>query len=117
MNSVRMRHVLPIGLPLISMLLFWTLALHMYYALGDWPKSIGTRGFPPALYWHAEIATMFFYMGLLVVLFAVPLTVCCLLFKRTRHFAFYLFLFLAAALLSIFSMMLAPKEFMTWWLD
>jgi hypothetical protein len=33
----------------VMLLLFYSLAIHMYLALGGWPESIGERGFPATL--------------------------------------------------------------------
>ena len=41
---------------LIMLGLFYSLALHMRFRLGDWPSSIGVRGFPPLLVTHGELA-------------------------------------------------------------
>jgi len=46
------------ALPSFSMLLlFYSLAAHMYLSLGCWPGGIGEAGFSPVLKAHAYAAT------------------------------------------------------------
>src|SRR5689334_1703299 len=45
---------------LILLVLFYSLAIHMWQALGGWPRSIGEGGFPNLLVSHAHITQNFF---------------------------------------------------------
>ena len=38
-----------------AIIIFYSVAVHMYYTLEGWPTSIGTRGFPESLLIHANI--------------------------------------------------------------
>ena len=47
---------------LVNLATFYSLALHMYLSLGDWP-GIGTEGFPDALYVHYTLMTYPFFFS------------------------------------------------------
>jgi hypothetical protein len=103
---------------LILLVLFYSLAVHMWQALGGWPRSIGEEGFPNLLVSHAHITQGFFGVLLLSALFAAPIAIfLCLIVRRWHflvpYFALYAFLFFACWGL----MQLAPKAFLNWWWD
>lgn len=103
---------------LLALLLFVSLAVHMRLSLGQWPRSIGFAGFPPALYWHGEIATSFFWWLLLPAVSLTPLVVLiCLAIARWRGVVPYIALFCTWGVLSISLMRLAPEPFLQWWKD
>ena len=52
----------------MALLLFYSLAIHTHRSLGGWPEGIGESGFPPALSLHANIATTFFWVSMMVSL-------------------------------------------------
>ena len=45
---------------LLWILMFYSLAVHMYQSLGAWPEVIGESGFPAALIWHSDLTMMGF---------------------------------------------------------
>jgi hypothetical protein len=102
---------------LVLLFLFYSLAVHMWQALGGWPSSIGDAGFPRSLVTHGKIAWNYFTLSLLATLFAVPVAILvCLVIRRWRlifYFALYAMLFFACWGL----MQLAPKAFLNWWWD
>src|SRR5438132_9435101 len=73
-------------LPSLIMLgLFYSLAIHMHRALQGWPASIGERGFPPPLLFHANVATGYCQCWILATVFGVPLvSVLCALVRPWR---------------------------------
>ena len=107
------------ALPSILMLgLFYSLAIHMHSSLGAWPKSIGERGFPPALVAHCSL-TVQVYIALSASLYVLPIAILvCALVPRWRRLLVYLFL---CGIFSFFSLLLtsfaAPSGFITWWMD
>lgn len=103
---------------LLSLGLFYSLAIHMYLSLGRWPSSIGEGGFSPALSLHANVATTYFWLLFLISIFTVPVAiVSCLFFSRTRHLVFYFVLHAWVFIISILLMLLSPAPFLYWWVD
>ena len=103
---------------LILLVLFYSLAIHMWQALGGWPHSIGEAGFPPLLVSHAHVTENVFYALFLLTLFAAPIAIfLCLIVRRWRflvpYFGLHALLFFACWGL----MQLAPKPFLDWWWD
>src|SRR5262249_8551267 len=107
------------ALPAVAMLvLFYSLAIHMYHVLGGWPASIGELGFPPALVTHSAVAEKA-YMVLVLSFFVSPVPiVACLFVERWRRFAVY-FAVYAGAILICFALtqFAAPTQFLYWWRD
>ena len=103
---------------LLALVLFYTLAIHMHWSLGDWPSGIGENGFPPALLIHANVATTFFWVAIMVSLFILPVALgLCLLVSNWRHLIAYLLLYALAGVVCVACMQLAPKPFLNWWMD
>ena len=98
--------------------LFYSLAFHMYQALGGWPTSIGVRGFPPALITHADIVFYFFLFLFFVTAFGAPVGILmCLLRTRFKHCVPYLASFALSFAVCCAVMQLAPDPFLHWWWD
>lgn len=100
------------------LVLFYSLALHMYQALGGWPSSIGERGFPFALKVHSAVAARFYYfLTLCFLALPVPMLTCVFV-KRWRrcvaYMAVYALMFLLCGLLM---QKVSPDPFLTWWFD
>ena len=107
------------ALPGVAMLaLFYSLAIHMYHALGGWPTSIGERGFPPALVIHSSV-TVYAFVVLILSLVVSPVPIlACLLVERWRRFAVYFAVYAAAILLCfVLTQVAAPAQFLYWWRD
>ena len=107
------------GLPALVMLgLFYSLAIHMHRALGGWPASTGEDGFPARLITHAEIATGYFAILLLISAVVLPLAfVLSALIRRWRDGIFYLGVYLLSYMVCFGAMLLAPSQFLFWWWD
>ncbi|MEI9864328.1 MAG: hypothetical protein WDN00_07180 [Limisphaerales bacterium] len=107
------------ALPSLIMLgLFYSLALHMRWSLGEWPTSIGERGFPPSLLSHVNVTVLYFEALFLSMFFLVPAAiVVCLLVERWRRFVPYLALCSVLFLISWEFMQFAPDQFLYWWRD
>ena len=101
-----------------TLLLFYSLAIHMRESLGGWPSSIGERGFPRVLVFHSAI-TVDLFTALLLTLFLLPTPILiCLFVERWRRFMVY-FAVYAGALLLCFALtqFAAPAQFLSWWRD
>lgn len=97
---------------------FYALAVHMYAALGGWPKSIGNDGFLPALVRHADWTWVYFFAMVLVSIFVWPVAVgICSAVPRLRRFVAYLSLFAVSTIVCYIGMLLGPAQFLYWWWD
>lgn len=103
---------------LFLLVLFYSLAWHMFRALGGWPSSIGDHGFPRPLVAHADI-TMYYFVGLIWFgMFIWPVAVLlCVVVPRWREFIPYLGLYGALFLSCLALMQLVPEQFLNWWRD
>jgi hypothetical protein len=103
---------------LLALLLFASLAMHMRLSLGQWPQSIGSASFPPALHGHATIAFHYFWWLLLPCACLTPvIALVCLAVPRWRGLFWYVAIFAAACTNAIALMQLAPEPFLHWWKD
>jgi hypothetical protein len=105
-------------LPLLSCVLFWSLALHMHTHFNGWPEQIGDDGFPGALKQHADIQGFIFSSTFGIALVIAPLLA--LIFSlapRLRPLLNYLGVFYLAFALLVFCLWIAPKGYLNWWLD
>lgn len=102
----------------VMLALFYSLAVHLYWKLGGWPEAIGTRGFPPLLIFHGDIARHFFIALIWFGIFIWPLaTVICLMSRDCRRAVPYLALY-ALFFFGCWGLMrLAPEPFAYWWWD
>jgi magnesium-transporting ATPase (P-type) len=103
---------------LLILVLFYTLAIHMYFSLGGWPESIGTRGFPETLKIHSSIATTFFYILFMITLFISPIIIfiCGFIEKWRKYIPFWLANAVAFGV-SCLVIQSAPSGFLYWWWD
>jgi len=103
---------------LITLSLFYSLALHMYFKLGGWPSSIGTRGFSSLLVIHSDIATTFFYIVAMITIFLSPvIIVTCLCVEKWRKYILFWIVNAASFGVVWFAIHLAPSNFLYWWWD
>src|SRR5438034_6739651 len=102
----------------LMVMLFYSLAIHMYYRLRGWPASIGNAGFPPSLVMHGEFTWKFFSFLFFVSAFILPAPLLlCLIVPRLRRFVVY-FVFYALSYGVCWGLiLLAPKPFLNWWAD
>src|ERR1043166_5331340 len=100
-------------LPSILMLaLFYSLAIHMHYALGGWPTSIGERGFPPALVTHSTVTVNAFVLLFLSMLVSPIPILACLFLERWRRLAVYFAVYAGAFFICfILTLFAAPAQF------
>ncbi len=98
--------------------LFYSLAIHMRYALGVWPASIGNRGFPPALITHGELAWRFCAALAVPSIYLLPVAILvCLLVVRWRPCVIYFVIYALLYGVCWGLMLLAPRSFLHWWWD
>ena len=103
-------------LPGLGVLLFCALVFHVRLTLGRWPhfnESLPTR----ALSFHdtcVDVVAFFLFVSLYVVPLLVILSLC---FRRWRHIAVYVFAYAVFVALAWGSVLLAPHEFLNWFLD
>ena len=116
--SRRALQLTTISLPLITLLLYYSLAIHMHHRFDGWPQSIGMHGFPPSLAIHADVA-LFFYFSLLVgcVFTLPPAGLLFAYLPRLRpgwpYYKFFAITWLAVYALSF----MAPENFEYWLWD
>src|SRR5262245_59401614 len=79
--------------------LFYSLAIHIYWALGGWPMSIGEHGFPPVLVIHSAVTIWVFGLLLVSLLFCPLPILICLLVERWQRFAVYIAVYAGVILL------------------
>ena len=107
-------------LPLLSGILFWSLALHMHTHFNGWPEQIGYNGFPWALKQHANIQEFLFSCTFGVAFVVAPLLA--LIFSLTpklRPLLDYLGVFYLAFLLLALCIFtdIAPLRYRYWFWD
>lgn len=103
---------------LLMLVLFYSLAVHMYLSLGAWPNSIGEQNFSRPLLAHANITTNFFAILLLVTFLVWPLALfLCALTRRGRALFSYLVIYGLSYVVSWGLLLLAPSRFLDWWWD
>ena len=103
---------------LLMLLLFYSLAFHMYESLGGWPAGIGEAGFSPGLKAHAYAATNYMAFLLLLTVFVWPVAfLVCVLVRRWRALASYLGIYALSFVASWCLFRLAPSRFLDWWRD
>jgi hypothetical protein len=97
---------------------FYALAVHMYAALGGWPKQIGEFGFPRPLLVHAGITLDYFGIVLVTTILVCPVAILvCLLVQRWRPAVPYLIAHCGLFTAGMILMHIAPSEFINWWWD
>ncbi|MGJ8697730.1 MAG: hypothetical protein ACSHYF_15535 [Verrucomicrobiaceae bacterium] len=121
--SLRVRSGLPgrrtlvlASLPgLLQLGLFYSLAVHMYVSLGDWPESIGTEGFSGGLIFHAELSGLYFSGLLFGCTFVWPiLLMACLGIERLRRHVPGVTIFAVACYFSFMGVLVGPEGFLSW---
>ena len=104
--------------PIASLVLFYSLALHMHRTLGGWPQTIGQAGFPPGLKSHADLAQQTLGSLILACMFAWPIAaLLCMNNSKLRPGLRYLGIYALTSGLSLLAMRFAPEQFLVWWWD
>jgi len=113
-KSTRLFLLLP---GLINLAAFYSLALHMYLSLGDWPP-IGTDGFPDALLLHDTLVSYPFTISLFfpLILFG-PLWILFYLIKPLKPWLDKLAAFGVSCVVSTVLTQFAPSGFLNWFWD
>lgn len=102
----------------LTLVLFYSLALHMWLFFGGWPANIGTGGFSPILEWHAEIAMDAFGGLLLFTVFGwCWITILCAAVPSWRRTVVHLGVLALASVACFGLMLMAPDGFLYWWWD
>jgi hypothetical protein len=101
----------------ILLLLFYTLALHMYWQLGGWPRAIGMNGFPPSLLVHCALTQIYFAILFYSLAFGLPGLFFVSLMTRTWRALMYMAVLVVFCVATYGLMQLAPAGFLRWWLD
>lgn len=117
-RSSKLATVVAAAHPFVSLVLFYSLALHMHLRLGEWPRTLGHDTFPRGLAVHADVATATFSAMAIGGLFAWPILV--LLFATVpalRPAKRYVAVYGLAWCLSFGATFLAPEAFLYWWWD
>ena len=119
MKTMSKWHIIGAGfLPLLSCVLFWSLALHMHTHFNGWPEQIGDDGFPGALNQHVDIQEFVFSCTLGVALVVAPLLALILsLTPRLRPLLNYIGVFYIAFALLVVCFWTAPQGYLDWWWD
>jgi hypothetical protein len=101
----------------VLLLLFYTLALHMYWQLGGWPRAIGMNGFPVSLQVHCALSQIYFVALFYTLIFLLPGFAFIFLMTRIWRGLMYLALLVVFCVATYGLMQLAPAGFLRWWLD
>ncbi len=104
--------------PLIVLVLFYSLAVHMHLNLGGWPHSIGFGGFSPGLLLHAKVQFWGAQIIMLMSMYLWPVgTVVSAVHPKARWLLPYLGIFALAVIVCYGLAQLAPEPFLYWWRD
>jgi hypothetical protein len=119
MNSPSLKGAMLAAMPpAAALIIFYSLAAHMYLSLGQWPQSIGTNGFSPALLFHSEAQYWLIVVVGHLSIYVWPVAVIATaLTAKTRRFLPYLGIYALAVLICWGLMYLAPRQFLYWWFD
>lgn len=107
-------------LPLLSCVIFWSMALHMHTHFNGWPRQIGYQDFSVALEQHAKIQEYILTLTFGVAFMAAPLlTLIFSLTPKLRPLLDYLRVFYLAFSLLALSLFagIAPKGYLDWFWD
>lgn len=121
-SNPRLRHratvLTTMVLPLVALLLYYSLAIHMHQSLGGWPDQIGMDGFSDNLSIHADVAYFAFGSILLACLFALPVAaLLCAAVPQLRVGLPYLAVYAISCAVAFTATQLAPDAFLYWWWD
>jgi hypothetical protein len=104
-----------VALPVLGVVLFYALALHVHFTLGRWPSFDEKL---PALTLFCRKCLQDFAWILFFSLYSVPLlAVGSLRFHRWRHISVYAVAYAVFVALAAASVLLAPRPYMNWFFD
>lgn len=105
-------------LPLVSLILFYSLAIHMHQSLDGWPDRIGMNGFSSSLTVHANVAYFAFGSIFFGCLFVWPVALLlCAAAPKLRPGLPYLEIYAVTCLVAFAVSQMAPDDFLYWWWD
>ena len=104
---------------LVVLLVYYSLALHMWLAFGVWPSGIGEQGFPRALMLHAKALEILVAAYALLAMFAaIPALLTCTFIWRWRKFILPMVVFSLGFFVCMLIMWnVAPAGFLYWFRD
>lgn len=102
----------------LSLGLFWSLAIHLRHSLGGWPLGIGFAELQGPLLFHAQVAFNFFWLVTQYSIMNWPLY-CGIsaIFPPFRKTLLYAGIYSAGLALVTIFMFAAPSGFQQWWWD
>jgi hypothetical protein len=103
---------------LLMLALFYSLVLHMWFARGAWPTTVGEVGLPWTLVYHARFTSACFGLMVLLNIYLWPVIFLACFFVRRWFLALWYLSIYALAFLVCFGLIqLAPPLFLRWWWD
>lgn len=114
------KFVLAASLPLLALVLFCSVGLHMFSpsGLGGWPEHIGNDGFPDSLLTHSDIMGNVFSATIILAIFVLPL--CAILFSlvdKLRPMLKYIGVYYLSCFFLLGCMWVAPRAYTYWFWD
>jgi hypothetical protein len=104
--------------PVMGLVLFYSLAAHLYFSLGYWPDWNEETGSSPALILHRQIQMWWCAVVGLASVYLWPVAmVVCAAAPKARWVLVYLAIFTLTALACFGLALLAPVRFLDWWQD
>lgn len=103
---------------LISIALFYSLAIHMFSALGAWPTMFETIKFPAGLQFHKDLAQSWIIAWGLISFYVTPLaTILCFAIRRFQWSRYFAVMAGSFWICVLFMVGMGPKAYVEWWLD
>ena len=101
-----------------AIILFYSVAVHMYYTLEGWPTSIGTRGFPEPLLIHVNIQGWYLsILGFFTVFVSPVIILICFIVPKLRHLSIYFLFQIIGLVIFLAQMFFAPNAYVNWFWD
>ena len=102
---------------LLAFVLFYSLAFHMHHELGHWPKTIGEAGFSSVLTFHAYLATLYWGIWVILMIFLWPIALLACLWPSRRKYLLYVGIHALSFFVAVGLMQMAPSGYLFWWWD
>jgi hypothetical protein len=102
---------------ILALILFYSLAVHMHAELGRWPEMLGETGFSAALKAHAFLATGYFWMWTMALMFIWPIILVACLWPSRRKYLLYVGIHALSFVVVLGLMQMAPGGYRFWWWD
>jgi len=105
-----------VALPAFWVLLLYTFIAHVWFSLGRWPR-FNERLDGRFIAFHEEAIGYCFWVLVASLCVAPLVLVGCLFLRRHKHVSVYALCYGAAVGLAFCALLLAPHEFLNWFLD